>query len=72
MTDNRCNGWANRETWLVNLWFENSLEGMSADQIEETVRNYVEEKIGTNGFLVDMLDIDCINWQELEEHYKED
>ena len=23
MSDKKCNGWSNYETWLVNLWFDN-------------------------------------------------
>jgi hypothetical protein len=64
------NGWTNRETWLVPLWFENSLSGMSASEIEYTVRDYVDDTIGDSGFIRDLLDIDCIDWQELEEHYR--
>ena len=64
------NGWANRETWLVPMWFEDSLTGMSADEIETMVRDFVDVTVGDSGFIRDLLDIDCINWRELEEHYR--
>jgi len=66
------NGWRNRETWLVALWFEDSLQGMDARAIEAEVLDYVDNEIGTNGFIRDMLDLDCIDWNELEAHYAEE
>jgi hypothetical protein len=35
------NGWQNRETWLVNLWYGDSFGGMIADEIENG--EYAEE-----------------------------
>ena len=66
------NGWRNRETWLVSLWFEDSLRGMDARAIEAEVLDYVDNEIGTNGFIRDMLDLGCIDWDELEAHYAEE
>lgn len=51
----KCNGWTNRETWLVSLWFGDSLDMMlreahtlhgtselTADSIRELVEEYLE------------------------------
>ena len=57
------NGWTNRETWLVGLWFE-----------PETISdvNYLEEYLSEEheklpGFFKDCIDLDAINWEELRE-----
>lgn len=73
-----CNGWKNRETWLVNMWFgddftmlaEDGVE-ITADYIRETVENYIDEKLGLNyaGFITDMMDLGAIDYEELEAHY---
>ena len=78
MTDERCNGWRNRETWLVSLgfgdWFaEMADEGqkVDADYIEQTVTEYVDETLGSQAsasFITDMIDLGCIDWHELAEH----
>lgn len=31
----KVNGWSNRETWLVSLWYGDSFESMIANEIEE-------------------------------------
>ena len=75
-----CNGWTNRETWLVNIWFgdgfqmelEDGVE-ITADYIRDTVETYVDEIIGRgagSGFVQDMLDLGAINYDELAAHYE--
>jgi len=69
----KYNGWTNKETWLVSLWYMDDLmsyQPHSAEAIEE----YIEEQIfGThnpNGLARDLL-LMCLsdtNWQELYEH----
>ena len=64
----KYNGWTNRETWLVNIRFMDSQdydETISAEYIEELVSEYVYEQIEVSGFIADMIDMGCINWQEL-------
>ena len=75
MTD--YNGWANRETWLVNLWFGDMFsedieagETWSAEALRDYIEEYVYEQIETCSFIADMIDLGCIDWQSLEEHYK--
>jgi hypothetical protein len=71
-----CNGWKNRETWLVNLWFGDTLAAMqddgddiSADYIETLVNDYIEENVGSHGFIMDMMDLSAIDYEELAAHY---
>ena len=65
----KYNGWTNRETWLVNIWFLDGIdEPMSADAIEDMVYAYVGEQ---SGFVADMIDMGCINWEELAENTEE-
>ena len=74
------NGWKNRETWLVNIWFgdmfacdaENG-DTITAGYIEDVVTNYVDEIIGRgdgSGFVRDMLDLGAIDYDELASHYE--
>jgi hypothetical protein len=62
------NGWTNRETWLVNVWFNpETVDDIEAikDQIEA-----VEASIGGQfgGFFSDLLGSHNINWRELAEN----
>jgi hypothetical protein len=59
-----CNGWKNRETWLVNIWFGDCWAMMQNDGVQitpefirEEVEAYVEEQIGAHGFIADMIEI---------------
>lgn len=51
------NGWTNRATWLVNLWFGDELTELqedgstiSADYIESMVTEYVDQYVPTSSF----------------------
>lgn len=60
------NGWSNRETWLVNVWFNpESREDVEAARytLEEAVDNLP-------GFLRDFVTVDQVNWEELESHFE--
>ena len=62
------NGWTNRETWLVNLWFNpESREDVEAARytLEEAVDNLPD-------FLRDFVSVDLVNWEELESHFEEE
>lgn len=73
---NMCyNGWKNKETWLVSVWFGDSFQEEGHGYCG-SIREYVEDMIidhePTHGFLHDiiataMADID---WEELENHYQ--
>ena len=63
------NGWTNRETWLVNVWFnpESKEDVQFAKDILEEQYSAME-----NGALKDMLNIGVINWDELESHFDDE
>ena len=78
------NGWTNRETWLVNLYFGDDLyqtikeeyyfQGVTsvselAEIYKDHVMGYLEEELGSLGsFLSDYIDFGLINWDELAEN----
>ena len=60
------NGWRNRETWLVNLWFSDQWE--TAADVQAT-REYIEEFIDCLPYWVkDFIYSDRIDWEELKGH----
>ena len=67
MSNTTYNGWTNRATWLVNVWFnpETRDDVLNA---KETLDLAVDE---LPAFLRDFVDTD-INWDELLEHFTEE
>ena len=72
------NGWKTRETWLVNLWFGDCFAAMqddgvriTPDFIEAEVTAYITENLGAprHGFIMDMMDLGAIDYDELASHY---
>jgi hypothetical protein len=69
----RMNGWRNRATWLVNLWFNPETKS-DIDYLEETLQDEFEDYIkGTHysGFFSDLIDFTDIDWDELREAMEE-
>jgi len=75
------NGWTNKETWLVNLWFgdyftELNEEGQTITEafIRDTVDELCESETKSveGRFLMDLLNcaLGEINYSELERHYE--
>ena len=65
MQNKTYNGWTNRETWLVNLWFNpESKEDVqyARDTLESDYENL-------SGIFRDMIDLGAIDWDELESHF---
>ena len=62
------NGWTNRETWLVNVWFNPE----SRDDVE-FARSIIDEQYDAipDGVIKDMIDINAINWDELMQHFED-
>ena len=75
MTKTDYNGWTNRETWVINLWLgdyfqdvANEGQQLIADYIEETVWDMLEEA-NVPAMFKDMINLNAVNWRELEQHY---
>ena len=66
------NGWRNRETWLINLWFE-YVDQEELDSIKQMIDEELDDLHGKlPGYLTDLLGtsfiMDEINWDELAGH----
>ena len=63
------NGWTNRETWLISVWFNPESR---ADV--EFARSIIDEQYDNipSGPLKDMVSIGAINWDELLEQFEEE
>ncbi len=78
---NKYNGWTNRETWLVNLWFGDYFQDCINDGIEPT-RDFIKDTVETHfeqytngindGFVNDLLNSFDINYWELAAFYERD
>jgi hypothetical protein len=84
MTDTKYNGWANRETWLVNLWFGDDLTmyedntEITPEFIEEMVADHIDfilprdgDRLNISGFLRDLMADHLIDYRELASHYQD-
>jgi hypothetical protein len=77
-----CNGWTNKETWLVNVWYMDSMPEYFADmdqfhveanELAETIQGIAEESEALSqlpaGLLSDFINDSWreVNWHELAE-----
>ena len=65
------NGWRNRETWLVNIWF-NPVTKTDIDWIEEHLEDQYYNSEALQGFWNDMINFNSIDWDELREAMEEE
>lgn len=63
------NGWTNRETWLVNVWFNPETED-EVNYIEYTLEDEFMNIHGNCGIYVDLMNFGAINWDELRENLR--
>jgi hypothetical protein len=68
MSSNTYNGWTNRATWLVNVWF--NPESFADVQMAREVIEQAEDELPP--FMKDFLCTDKINWEELGAHFEEE
>ena len=70
----KYNGWANRETWLVNLHFGDYFQEIANDQpmMADYMQSYLWDMLESKDFqpfFLDMIDLGLIDWRELEQAY---
>ena len=71
MNNNTYNGWTNRATWLINLWYEPDTESdldWIKEELEERSSDLANSENVCDKILADMLNLQEINWDELKEH----
>ena len=61
------NGWTNRETWVVNVWF-NPETKEDVDYIEETLEDEFMDIHGMHGIYIDLMNFGSIDWNELRDN----
>ena len=62
------NGWRNRETWLVSIWFNPE----SRDDVESARATLEDAVDSAPDFLQDFIYLEEIDWDELGGHFDED
>ena len=65
MTNTSYNGWANRETWLINVWFNPESKAdveMAREQLESDIDQLPD-------YLKDFINDGVIDWDELQAHF---
>jgi hypothetical protein len=77
MSNEKYNGWTNRETWLVNLHWGEVIDEVFeeidlvtlADCIEDFVWERLDEELTSNSIFRDFIDLAVVDWRELADHY---
>ena len=75
MNNTKYNGWTNRATWLINLWYEphakSDLDWIK-EELEERSASLANSENVCDKILSDMLNLQEIDWDELKEHIEEE
>ena len=66
MNDKYC-GWRNRETWLVNLWFQPNSPA-EVESVKERLETEMEE---LPPYLQDLCYLSEVDWDQLDQHSDE-
>lgn len=77
MSNEKYNGWTNRETWLVNLhWGETIAEIFDeidvrtlSECIEDFIYEQLDEELAPHSIFRDFIDLAVVDWRELAEHF---
>jgi len=77
MTNTTFNGWKNKETWLVNVWFGDyvaELGPITPETYENTVEEIIGQSLELDGLIRDLFNCSWneIDWRELAGHTTED
>jgi len=69
---NEYNGWTNRETWLVGLWYNpETIEDV--EYLEQTLESDFYEMVGgESNIYTDMINFNVINWEEIKDWIKKE
>tara|TARA_R110000803_G_C11964841_1_gene319108 strand:- start:1454 stop:1708 length:255 start_codon:yes stop_codon:yes gene_type:complete len=67
------NGWTNRNTWLINLWFGEIIReeieqdaSITADNIADMVWDCIQLEVELSSLMLrDFFDFEGINWEEI-------
>lgn len=82
MNEEKYNGYANRESWLVSLWLANEdplyrhAVSLAEDEDETGIQEYVTDMMtsGLDGMRLDMMNaaLSRVDWREVYEAFKDE
>ncbi len=67
MSNKKHNGWTNRETWLVDLWFGEEAKKNLCDKFKHKFLDHLAE---LPSWAQDFIDYEKIDWLQLEKAWR--